>query len=148
MKVAVSAIGKGLDSQVDVRFGRCPYFVIVELENNEIKGSEDVENTATSQMGGAGMTAAELAANKGANVIITGNIGPKAFQVFSQLELDVYQCTGTVREAIEKFAKGELRKVSGPTGPMGIGMPAGNPGSGQQMGQGKVRGTSKGRIKE
>ena len=125
MKIAVSAAGKGLDSNVDMRFGRCPNFVIVELddESKEIKGSQDLENTATAQMGGAGITSSQLVADQGVKAVITGNMGPRAFQVFSQLGIKIYQGTGTVREAAEKFSKGELQEMKAATGPMGAGMP-------------------------
>lgn len=123
MKIAVSSTGPGLESQVDVRFGRCPYFVIVEIEDKEIKGSEDLQNTATAQMGGAGISAAQLVADKGAKAIITGNMGPRAFTVFQQLGIDIYQGSGTVKEVVEKFIKGELKKMDEATGPMGAGIP-------------------------
>lgn len=123
MKIAVSATGKGLDSQVDVRFGRCPNFVIVEVEDKDIKGSEDMENTATAQMGGAGISASQLIADKGVKAVITGNMGPRAFTVFEQLGIEIYQGSGTVKEAVEKFIKGELKKMGEATsGPMGAGM--------------------------
>ena len=153
MKIAVSATGKGLDSQIDVRFGRCPNFVIVELDeqSKEIKGSEDLKNTATAQMGGAGISASQLVAERGVKAVITGNMGPRAFQVFSQLGISVYHGTGTVREAVEKFAKGELTKVSEATVPMFMGKPGTGGGSGagagigRGMSQGMGRGAGRGR---
>lgn len=132
MKIGISATGKGIDSHVDARFGRCPNFVIVELDGKEIKGVEDVENTANAQMGGAGISAAQIVADRGVKAVITGNMGPRAFQVFSQLGIDVYQGEGTIKEAVEKFSNGELQKVSGPTGPMGVGVPGGSRGGPQQ----------------
>ena len=122
MKIAISAKGKGLDSQVDMRFGRCPNYVIVELEGNKIKSSEDIENTATAQMGGAGITASQIVADKGVKSIITGNIGPRAFQIFSQLGIEMYQGSGTVKEVIEKYIKGQLKKMAQATGPMHAGI--------------------------
>ena len=119
MKIAISATGEGLGSQVDERFGRCPNFVIVELEeeSKEIKDSEDMENTATAQMGGVGITASQMVADRGVKAVITGNMGPRAFQVFQQLGIEVYRGSGTVREVCEKFAKNELIKMSEATGP-------------------------------
>lgn len=141
MKIAVSATGPGLESQVDVRFGRCPNFVIVEVEDKKIKGSEDIQNTATSQMGGAGISAAQLVADKGTKAIITGNMGPRAFNVFEQLGIDIYQGSGTVKEAVEKFIKGELKKIGEATGPRFMGMPGKGQGTGMGpgMGQGRAR---------
>ena len=140
MKIAVSSTGPGLESQVDIRFGRCPYFVIVEVEDKGIKGSEDLQNTATSQMGGAGISAAQLVANKGIKAIITGNMGPRAFTVFQQLGIDIYQGSGTVKEAVEKFIKGELKKIGEATGPMFMGMPGRGQGAGMGPGMGRGRG--------
>jgi predicted Fe-Mo cluster-binding NifX family protein len=141
MKIAVSSSGKELDSQIDARFGRCPYFVIVDIENKEIKGSEAIENTSAVQMGGAGITAAQLVADRGVKTVITGNMGPRAFSVFEQLDIEVYQGTGTVKEAVEKLTKGELAKIGGPTGPMFMGGGSGTgPGTGRDMGRGMGRG--------
>jgi len=139
MKIAISSNGPDMDSQVDFRFGRCPYFVIVEVENNEIKGSESIENTSKDQLGGAGITAAQAVADKGVNVVITGNLGPRAFTVFEQMEIEVYQGSGTVKEAVEKYLKGELKKVSGPTGPMDFNRPGPGRGAGAGRGMGKGR---------
>lgn len=139
MKIAVSSTGKDMNSQIDVRFGRCPYFIIVDIENNEIKGTEAIENVSATQMGGAGITAAQLVADKGAKVVITGNMGPRAFSVFEQLGIEVFQGTGTVKEAVEMFKKGELTKVSGPTGPMLMGDES-RTGSGAGRGMGRGMG--------
>jgi len=121
MKIAVSSDGPGMDSRVDLRFGRCTYFVIVEVENNEIKGSESIENTGKDQVGGAGITAAQAVAGKGVKAVITGNLGPRAFTVFEQMGIEVYQGSGIVKEAVKKYTKGELKKVSIPAGPMDFG---------------------------
>ncbi len=123
MKIAVSSDGKDLESQVETRFGRCPYFIIVEVDDNKIKSSKIMKNTAAGQMGGAGITSAELVANKDVKAVITGNMGPRAFDVFQQLDISVYQGTGTIKDVIEKFVNNKLEKISGPTGPMGVGMP-------------------------
>jgi predicted Fe-Mo cluster-binding NifX family protein len=135
MKIAVSATGKGLDSQMDARFGRCPNFVIAEAEGMKIKGSSDLENTAMAQAGGAGITAAELVGNQKVDAVIAGSIGPRAFSVLSQLDIDMYAGRpGTVRENIEALLQGRLEKLSAPSGPMGFGD------SGKGMGAGKGRG--------
>ena len=122
MKIAVSATGKGLDSQMDSRFGRCPNFVIAETEGEEITGSTDLENTATAQAGGAGITAAELVGNQKVDAVIAGSIGPRAFGVLDQLGVDMYSGKpGTVRENIEALLQRRLEKLSSPSGPMGFG---------------------------
>ncbi len=140
MKIAISSTGKDMESQVDVRFGRCPYFMLVDLEGKDVKRTEAIENTATSQMGGAGISASQLVADKGAKAVITGNVGPRASSVFQQLDIDVYQGTGTIKQVVGKFVNNELEKMQGPSGPMGAGMPGGkNPGAGRGMGRGRMQ---------
>src|SRR4030042_1443426 len=118
MKIAISASGNSLESEIDMRFGRCPYFIFVELEGKEIKGHEIIENARANQTGGVGITTAELVAKKGAQAVLTGNVGPRAFSVFSQFNIDIYPVTGKVSAAIKAFADGKLKKIQEPTGPM------------------------------
>ena len=113
MKVCVSAVSDSLDAQVDPRFGRCPYFAIVDAETMT---SEAIPNTASSSMGGAGIQAAQLVADRGVKVLITGNIGPNAFQALSAANIKVITgAFGSVREAIEKYKMGELKDTGAPT---------------------------------
>jgi len=121
MKIAVSSTGPDLESNVDVRFGRCPYFLVVDLENKEIKSSESIENTSANQMGGAGITSAQLVADKKVDAVITGNIGPRAFTVFQQLGVEIYQASGKVKDVLQQFAEGKLKKIESATGPMFLG---------------------------
>lgn len=112
MKVAISSSGTSLESNVDSRFGRCPYFIIYDTENDNF---EYVENEARQAMGGAGIQTGQMIANKGAEAIITGNIGPNAFRVLAAANLKVYSGVGgTVKEAIQKLKNGELSETSGP----------------------------------
>ncbi|MBN2042407.1 MAG: NifB/NifX family molybdenum-iron cluster-binding protein [Candidatus Aenigmarchaeota archaeon] len=145
MKIAISSTGPGLDDQVDMRFGRCPYFIVVEVEDGKIGKEESFENSSAMQMGGAGISSAQFVADKGVNAIITGNVGPRAFQVFSQFGIEVYTGSGKISEVLEKFSKGELKKVEGATGPMFAGNPGGAPGAGPGAGRGMGRGQGMGR---
>jgi len=120
MKIAISAAGKDLKSFVDQRFGRCPYFVIVEV-NGEIKNVECIENTAAKQFGGAGITAAQLVGNKKVDAVITQNIGPRAMDVMKQLNIPVYRGEGRIKDVVQKFIEGKLEKIEYPTGPMFMG---------------------------
>jgi len=127
MKIAVTASQDSVDSPIDMRFGRCPYYVIFETENKNIKGHEIVKNTAGTQMRGAGITAAQLVANKGVKVIITGNIGPKAYGVLSSTGIKIVtNVSGNVKDAVEKYLKGELETTEQPS-----------PGYGRGMGRGR-----------
>ena len=121
MKIAISSTGKNLDSEVDVRFGRCPNFVIVEIEGKEIKSIKAIENTAMMQGGGAGITAAQIIGNESVNAVIGINLGPRAFDVLQKLGIEIYQgIRGTVKENVQQFIEGKLSKLGGATGPMGM----------------------------
>ncbi|MGB9833830.1 MAG: NifB/NifX family molybdenum-iron cluster-binding protein [bacterium] len=122
MKICVSATANSLDAQVDQRFGRCPYFLVVDPETMQF---EAISNEALNAMGGAGIQAAQAIANKGAEVLITGNVGPNAFQALSAIGIKiVIGISGTVREAVEKYKKGEFEVSRAPTveGHFGMGM--------------------------
>jgi len=130
MKICVSAVANSLDAQLDPRFGRCPYFVIVDSESMQF---EDIPNRASGATGGAGIQAAQIIANKGVKVVITGNVGPNAFQALSSAGIKIVTgAFGTVREAVEKYKKGELGETGAPTvgGHFGMGR-----GQGQRRGR-------------
>ncbi|MGC9058288.1 MAG: NifB/NifX family molybdenum-iron cluster-binding protein [Candidatus Nanoarchaeia archaeon] len=133
MKIAVSATASSLDAMMDPRFGRCAYFIIVDVEKNEIKSSESIQNPATTAIGGAGIQAAQLVASKGVEVLISGNIGPNAFSVLSGTGIKIV--TGvygiSVRDAIQRYMKGELKETRAPT------MPGFGPGRGMGLGRGR-----------
>ena len=132
MKVCVSAVADSLDAQVDPRFGRCSYLVVVDSESMEF---EAIPNTASGAMGGAGIQAAQTIASKGVKVLITGNVGPNAFQALSAAGIKIVTgAFGTVREAVEKYKRGEFRETDAPTvrGHFGMGMGGGR---GQRRGQ-------------
>lgn len=126
MKIAVSSMeDKGLESQLSPMFGRCPYFVIVEVEGKEIKNSKTIQNTAAAQFGGAGITAAQLVANENVDVVISGAIGPRAFQVFQQLGIKAFRgIPGTVKQNVEAYLEGKLQEITIP-GPLGRGFGGG-----------------------
>jgi predicted Fe-Mo cluster-binding NifX family protein len=130
MKICVSATSGSLEAQVDPRFGRCPFFVIVDSETMQF---EAIPNVASGAMGGAGIQAAQTIAGRGTKVLITGSIGPNAFQALSAAGVIIMiGASGTVMEAVEKYQKGELGEASSPTVPghFGTGM-----GRGRRWGQ-------------
>ncbi len=107
-KIAVSSEGPSLDDLVDPRFGRAGGFLLVDPTSMETKY---VDNGASQTMGqGAGIQAAEIVAGAGAGVVLSGYIGPKAFQALTAAGIKVGQdCDNmTVREAVEKFKNGEI----------------------------------------
>jgi len=144
MKIAVSAIGTDLDAQVDPRFGRCQYFIIVDSDTLEF---EAIENPNIGAMGGAGIQSGQLMADRGVQVVLTGNVGPNAFQTLSASGLQIITgVTGTVREAIQRFNSGQFQPVGGATVPdhFGVGGGGGFPGAGMGRGMGMGGGMGRG----
>ena len=130
MKIAISSTGKDLDCQIDPRFGRCQYFIFLDPETMEF---EAAENQGLAAMGGAGVQAAQLVAQKGVTALITGNLGPNAASALSASGIKVYLVPGgTVKEVAETYKSGTLKEVSGSTVPSHFGM-----GGGRGMGRGR-----------
>ena len=112
MKVAVSSSGSTLESSVDPRFGRCPYYIIYDTVTNSFNA---VENKSSQAGGGAGIQAAQSISDMKVEALITGNVGPNAFRVLSAASIKVYSgATGSVKDAIEKFKKGEYKETTAP----------------------------------
>ena len=112
MKIAVTSTGTGLDDKVDARFGRCPYFLIVDTETNKF---ESIENPNVALGGGAGIQSAQLMAERDVKYILTGNCGPNAFRTFGAANIQVIVgVNGTVRQAVEKFNADEFSTASSP----------------------------------
>lgn len=132
MKICVSASTNSLEAPVDPRFGRCPYFVIVDSETLQF---EAVPNMASGAMSGAGIQAAQTIASRGVKVLITGNVGPNAFQALSAAGIKIVTgASGTVRDVIERYKRGELKETGAPTVGGHFGM-----GAGRGRGQGQRR---------
>ncbi|OIO15243.1 hypothetical protein COV53_03710 [Candidatus Gottesmanbacteria bacterium CG11_big_fil_rev_8_21_14_0_20_37_11] len=111
MKIALSSSGKDTESNISEVFGRCANFLIMEIEDKKVNGIEAIENTSINQLGGAGISAAQMVAEKGIKAVITGNIGPRALDVFRQFNIQVYKGTGLVKEVIQDFIDSKLTKI-------------------------------------
>jgi len=111
MKIAISAASDNLEAQVNPTFGRCPGFIIAEIEGSEIKNYNFIENPAMNSPGGAGIAAAQAVIAQGATAVISGNLGPNAFTVFHQAGIKFYPAVGmTIKEAISKLGAGTLEE--------------------------------------
>ena len=142
MKICVTATAGDLNAQVDPRFGRCQYFVIVD---SETMAFEAMANEAIAAPGGAGIQAAQTMVNKGVDVVISGNIGPNAFQVLSTAGVKIATgAYGTVQEATEMYKSGKLGETGASTVAAHAGMGATAPGGGFGMGMGGGRGGGRG----
>jgi predicted Fe-Mo cluster-binding NifX family protein len=108
MKIAVTSRGADLDAQVDPRFGRAAYILIVDSDSFAFEAINNDENL--NAMRGAGIQAASLISDKGAEVLLTGSCGPNAFRTLASANVKVaIGAAGTVREAVTSFKEGKLR---------------------------------------
>ena len=113
MKIVISASGATLSSPVDPRFGRCPYYLFVDTETDPIKVQAQ-QNTSAASGSGAGIQAAQYVVQAGAQAVITGNVGPNAYQVLQAANIPLYQVQGmTVQAAVDAFKSGELGNMQG-----------------------------------
>jgi len=101
MKIAITSTGKDLDAQVDPRFGRCQFFLIVDTDTMEY---EALENEQAEARGGAGIQAGQFMAERGVKAVLTGNCGPNAFQALSAADIEIFTgVSGVTKEAIERL---------------------------------------------
>ncbi len=103
MKIAISSVGDSLDSQVADVFGRCLYFIIVEIEDGKIIKTGVLKNENESQQSGAGIATSQLMVDEKIETVIAKNIGPKADDVLKQFKIEVYNADGSIKEAIDSF---------------------------------------------
>lgn len=143
MKICVTAGASGLDAPMDPRFGRCPFFVVVDLDS---MSESSIPNSNVMASSGAGIQAAQEIAKQGVSALITGNIGPNAMQTLSAARIDVYQHQGegSVRDVVKKFQSGELMKISSASVPVHAGMGQGQGSSPAGQGRGRGGGGGKG----
>ena len=106
MKIAVTSKGTDLDSQVDPRFGRAVYILIVDTENLEFEVLDNKDNVNAFK--GAGIQAASMVSDKGAEMLFTGFCGPNAFKTLEAAKIKIVtDMSGTVRDAVKAFNEGK-----------------------------------------
>jgi len=132
MKICITAVGSKLSSEVDPRFGRCAYFLILDEKGKLLK---TILNEAGQAMRGAGITAAQIIADEKIDIIITGNIGPNAYMVLESSGVKILHgaFNATVEQAFEMYKKGELKEVDSTQGT------SFGPGLGRNQGRGQGR---------
>jgi predicted Fe-Mo cluster-binding NifX family protein len=143
MRIAIISVGKELDSNLDPRFGRCSYFLIIETDDLSF---EVFENKNAALGGGAGIQSAQFVASKGAQAVITGNCGPNALQTFTAAGVQVYDGqAGTIKDIVNKYKNGELTPTTeanasrhAGTGGIGMGRGRGMGGGGGMGGRGRT----------
>ena len=112
MKIAVTSTGENLDSEVDPRFGRAAFFLIVDPETMDFAAVANENATG----GAAGIGSAKRIIDEGAEAVLTGNCGPNAERTLSAAGVKLYTgVTGTVVDAVELFRSGGLTAAEGPS---------------------------------
>jgi len=110
MKIAVSSQGTQLTSKIDERFGRCTNFLVISPETLEFEVLENIESEQ-----GAGVSAAKLVIDAGAELVISGNIGPKAFRVLKEAGVNVVlNGAGRVIDVIQQYKNGVFTTAAKP----------------------------------
>lgn len=110
MKVAVSALGPSLDDEVDERFGRALFLLVVDLDTLRFDVLDNSANKHALQ--GAGLGAAEAVSAAAADAVITGHLGPKAFRALKAIDVQGFSGVGmSVREALGAFAANQLKPL-------------------------------------
>ena len=105
--VAISSSSKDLDGNVDNRFGRCKYFLLVTISNGKVESFESIENSKVDMQGGVGIAVAQILADKKVDAIISGNIGPRALEVLKQFNIPVYQSNKSKQQALQNYIDGK-----------------------------------------
>jgi predicted Fe-Mo cluster-binding NifX family protein len=112
MKIVVTADGETLDAPVDQRFGRAAKFIVYDSVTKKLQVVDNSQSLDAAQ--GAGIQAAETISRLGAECLLTGHCGPKAFRALSAAGIRVCSgASGTVAEAIASFETGRLAQTAG-----------------------------------
>ncbi len=107
MKIAVTSQGTNLDAEVDPRFGRAQYILVVDSETLDFDVIDNKDNVNAFK--GAGIQAAQTVSEKGAEVLLTGYCGPNAFKAMKAANIGVANdAAGTVRNAVKAYMDGKL----------------------------------------
>ena len=114
MKIAVCSKGNNLKALSDERFGRCETFVVFDTETKE---SFAIDNEAKNEGAGAGGKAVKILFNKGIDILIAPELGPKAMEAIKAFELETYRALPniSVEEQIKSYEEGKLEKITAHT---------------------------------
>jgi predicted Fe-Mo cluster-binding NifX family protein len=112
MKIAITSSGTELNSPLDPRFGRAAKFIMYDTETKSLQVIDNAQNLNAAQ--GAGIQSAQNVIRAGAEAVITGHCGPKAYRVLKEGGVPIYNSdTKTVAEALELFTAGKLAMAAG-----------------------------------
>jgi predicted Fe-Mo cluster-binding NifX family protein len=111
MRIAVTSQGQDLNGEVDPRFGRAPWFLLVDPETMAFEAVENAQSLNLPQ--GAGIQAAQNVAQHKPVAVLTGNCGPKAFKALQAAGIKVVVgVKGSIEEAVKAYARGDYQAAS------------------------------------
>jgi len=111
MKIAITAESKEISSEIDLRFGRAKWIIVVDSETGDFQAHDNVVNLNAVQ--GAGIQTGQNIANLGVEVVITGNVGPNAFKTLNTAGVRIFLAEKqTVQNAIDSLKAGKLKEVN------------------------------------
>lgn len=141
MKLCITSTGNTMTSAVDPRFGRAPYFMLIDTETDQ---AQAIENTAVADAQGAGIGAARIMLDQGVEALLTGHLGPNAqdalrgsgIQLIEGVsgEMNVEEALNHYRDSIGKVSPQKSDETSPQT------TETGQPGTGRGPGMGAGRG--------
>ena len=109
MKIAISAAGKDIESNIDATFGRALFFLIMDTKTKAVKV---IENKVRDRPNGVGITVVNTVENEGIGAVITKDIGLLAFKTFKQGGVKIYKAEGKINDAIRLFEEGKLSEIT------------------------------------
>jgi len=111
VRIAITAQAKELSSEIDLRFGRAKWLIVVDAETGDYEAHDNIVNLNAVQ--GAGIQTGQNIANLGVEAVITGNVGPNAFKTLNAANVKIFLAQKqTVQEALESFKEGKLEEVN------------------------------------
>jgi len=113
MKICITSTQDNINADIDMRFGRCRYFLIIDTDTMNV---DAISNESIMESGGAGVKAAQTVAKTGVKTVITGNIGPNAFQTLKAAGINIITgADGTIKEIIDKLKNNEYETIKSPS---------------------------------
>jgi predicted Fe-Mo cluster-binding NifX family protein len=110
MKICITSQGSTLDAPVEERFGRAPYFMIIDTETGS---AEAIENQFAGATGGVGPKAAQLLIARKVAALVSGMVGGNAREVLmaAGIQMYTYRVGGSVKDALEQFNNNKLERA-------------------------------------
>ena len=110
MKIAITSQGKTLSSEIDLRFGRAKWLIVVDTETGDFEVHDNELNLNVVQ--GAGIQTGQNIANLGVEAVVTGNVGPNAFKTLNAANVRIFLADKqTAQDAMDAFKAGRLKEV-------------------------------------